>query len=112
MSRLVALALRGGPAYVDAVKRVWDDGDAIAPLDHRLPRAEAETVMAALAPAAVIEDDGDIRSLQGGLPLEPGDAAVVATSGTTGAPKAVIHTHDGVLASALATSSALDSTLR
>lgn len=107
MSRLVALALRGGPAYVDAIKRVWDAGDAVAPLDHRLPGSEANKVMAALAPSAVIEDDGEIRSLDGGLPLEAGDAAVVATSGTTGAPKAVIHTHGSVAASARATSTAL-----
>ncbi|MEL7155133.1 MAG: AMP-binding protein [Actinomycetota bacterium] len=108
MPELVALALRGGPAYVDAIRRVWDAGDAIAPLDHRLPPTEAERVLAALAPSAVIEDDGERRSLEGGTPVEPGDAAVVATSGTTGRPKAVIHTHDSVRASALATSAALD----
>jgi O-succinylbenzoic acid--CoA ligase len=108
MSRLVALALPGGPAYVEAIRRVWDAGDAIAPLDPRLPRPEAAQVLAALAPSAVIEADGEIRSLDGGLPLEEGDAAVVATSGTTGSPKAAIHTHDSVAASARATSIALD----
>jgi O-succinylbenzoic acid--CoA ligase len=108
MARLVALALPGGPAYVDAIRRVWDAGDAIAPLDDRLPPPEARKVMAALAPSAVIEGDGEIRSLDGGAPLEPGDAVVVATSGTTGNPKAVIHTHAGVAASATATSRALD----
>lgn len=107
MPRLVALALAGGPAYVDAVSKVWEAGDAIAPIDPRLPRSEAEQVMAALAPAAVIEADGEIRSLPGGLPVEDGDAAVVATSGTTGRPKGVIHTHEGVAASANATSVAL-----
>lgn len=108
MPRLVALALRGGPAYLDAVRRVWDAGDAIAPLDHRLPPAEADRVLASLAPSAVMEDDGEIRSLIGGRPVEPGDAAVVATSGTTGDAKAVILTHDSVVASARATSAALD----
>ena len=107
MARLVALALPGGPAYVDAIRRVWNDGDAIAPVDNRLPPNEAKKVMTALAPSAVIEADGEVRSLDGGLPLEPGDAVVVATSGTTGSPKAVIHTHDGVEASARATSRAL-----
>lgn len=108
MARLVALALPGGPAYVDAIERVWADGDAIAPLDLRLPRAELDRVLAALAPGAVIEADGDVRSLEGGRPLEPGDAAVVATSGTTGEPKAVIHTRESVAASAAATAAALD----
>jgi O-succinylbenzoic acid--CoA ligase len=40
----------------------------------------------------------------GGVPVEPGDALVVATSGTTGAPKGVVLTHEAVAASARATS--------
>lgn len=119
MTELVALALPGGPDYVEAIRRVWDTGDAIAPLDHRLPRPEAEKVLAALAPDAIIEADGERRSLAGHQPwdhsghhqamrpLADGDAAVIATSGTTGQPKAVIHTHSGIEASAYATSKAL-----
>jgi O-succinylbenzoic acid--CoA ligase len=64
--------------------------------------------MAAIAPTAIVEDDGEVRSLHGGRPVEAGDAAVVATSGTTGEPKAVVHTHASIEASALATSAALD----
>jgi len=108
MAELVALALRPGPNYVDAIKRVWADGNAIAPLDDRLPPAQLDATMAALAPTAVIEDDGEQRSLDGGSPVETGDAVVIATSGTTGQPKAVIHTHHAILASATATSAALD----
>ena len=108
MPQLVALALRGGPAYVDTIRRVWDAGDAIAPIDLRLPEPERRRVMAAIAPTAVVEDDGEIRPLDGGRPVEPGDAAVVATSGTTGRPKAVVHTHASIEASARATSTALD----
>jgi O-succinylbenzoic acid--CoA ligase len=55
----------------------------------------------------VIGPDGGAVSLDGGLPVEPGDALVVATSGTTGEPKGVVLTHDAVQASALATSSRL-----
>lgn len=42
-----------------------------------------------------------------GRPADDGDALVVATSGSTGAPKAVVLTHDAVRASAIATSSRL-----
>jgi O-succinylbenzoic acid--CoA ligase len=45
--------------------------------------------------------------LADGLPVEEGDALVVATSGTSGEPKGVVLTHDAVTASALATSARL-----
>lgn len=107
MTELVALAQQAGPAFVESLQRVWEHGDAVFPLDTRLPLQEQQRVMAAMAPSAVIESDGQRRSLSGGHPLEPGDALVVATSGTTGLPKGVIHTHEGVRASAQATSGAL-----
>ncbi len=108
MNQLVVLALEGGPSFVDAMQRVWANGDAAFPLDLRLPAQEAKRVLASVAPSAIIESDGEQRRLDGGKPVEPGDALVIATSGTTGEPKGVVHTHDGLLASALATSSALD----
>ena len=98
------LDLDPGPGFVEQLQRVWEAGDAVFPLDRRLPKAEAERVIAVVSPTAVIGEDGERRSLEGGLPTQPGDAVVVATSGTTGMPKGVVHTHDSVLASAKATS--------
>jgi O-succinylbenzoic acid--CoA ligase len=43
----------------------------------------------------------------GGRPVEDGDAVVIATSGTTGAPRAVVLTHAAVAASAQASSDRL-----
>ncbi|MFV0259683.1 MAG: class I adenylate-forming enzyme family protein [Acidimicrobiales bacterium] len=115
MAEVVALTMAGGPAFVDAVRRVWDAGDAFAPIDDRLPPAERAAVLAAVGPVAVIGDDGERRHLDPAdygrtappPPLEPGDAVVVVTSGTSGHPKAVIHTHEGVAASARAVHRAL-----
>jgi O-succinylbenzoic acid--CoA ligase len=60
--------------------------------------------MAAMAPARLIDAHGDSHRLTGGRPVEPGDAVVVATSGTTGQPKGAVLTHKALAASAHATS--------
>ena len=103
MAELVALDLPAGPRFVDALRAVWDAGDAVLPVDPRLPRPAAERLLAALRPAAVVTTTGR-TTLDGGLPVEPGDALVVATSGTSGEPKGVVHTRDSVVASARLTS--------
>ena len=48
--------------------------------------------------------DGEQHALREGIGVEEGDALVVATSGTSGHPKAAVLTHDAVAASAEATS--------
>jgi O-succinylbenzoic acid--CoA ligase len=103
MNELVALDLPGGPAFVTALRRVWDRGDAALPIDARLPSPARARVLASVAPARIVDGTGEHR-LSGGRPVEPGDALVMATSGTSGDPKGVVLTHDAVAASAEATS--------
>ncbi len=104
---LVALDLPGGVGFVDALRAVWDTGDAAAPLDPRLPPAARQLLLDALRPTRIVGSDGAQRALHGGLPVEDGDALVVATSGSSGIPKGVVLTHAAVAASARATSSRL-----
>jgi o-succinylbenzoate---CoA ligase len=105
--RLVTLDLPGGPAFVTALRRVWDRGDAAFPVDQRLPPTAKAALIAAMAPAAAIDSSGAETRLEGGLPTEVGDALVVATSGAAGVPKGVVLTHDAVAASAAATNTRL-----
>lgn len=104
---LVALLLPGGPAFVDALVRTWDEGNAVLPLDPRLPRPALDTLLTALRPAVVVDEHGQRHRRDDGLPVAPGDAVVVATSGSTGTPKGVIHTHASVAASATATNAGI-----
>ena len=110
---LVALAMPGGPAFVEALQRVWDQGDAVLPVDLRLPGPPSRQLLEAMAPGSGSSTPPATSTRRaGGRPVEPGDALVVATSGTTGKPKGVVLTHDAVAASAAATSAGSASTRR
>ncbi len=99
MAELTALDLPAGQAFVQALTDAWERGDAVLPLDPRLPRPAVARLLAALRPTRMVDAGGE-RALAGGLPAEDGDALVVATSGTTGEPKGVVLTHAAVRASA------------
>jgi O-succinylbenzoic acid--CoA ligase len=104
---VVALDVPWNEHFVEALERVWAAGDAAAPLDPRLPAPAADELLSVLRPTHVLGIDGDLTALEGGVPAEPGDALVVATSGSSASPKAVVLDHAAVRASAEATSARL-----
>src|SRR5664280_1766420 len=95
MPELVALDLAAGQGFVDALRAAWDAGDAVLPVDPRLPERAVHRLLEALRPARIVDGDGT-HLLAGGQPTETADALVVPTSGTTGEPKGVVLTRDAV----------------
>ena len=106
MPELVALDLPGGDRFVAELRRVWDAGDAAFPVDQRLPHAAKATLVEQVGAGWVVDGGGSSRTGVG-RPTERGDAAVLATSGSTGGPKGVVLTHAAIAASADATSARL-----
>lgn len=106
MRQLVALALGGGDRFVAELQRAWDAGDAVLPVDQRLPAVAQESLVERMGAGVVVDAAGRHRR-RGGWAVEDGDALVMATSGSTGDPKGAVLTHAAIEANAMATSSAL-----
>ncbi len=92
----VAVALPNGPEVVITMTAVWLAGGVFVPVNPRYPAAEVTRVLDATEPAAVIGVDGTTRR-ETERAYDPGVAFVMWTSGTTGAPKAILHTHEAYL---------------
>jgi O-succinylbenzoic acid--CoA ligase len=90
--RLVTVRLPAPEAAL-AIRDAWEAHHAVLVLDPKAPEPEVEAILARMRP-----EEGVDREV----------AAVVATSGTAGAPKGVELTWDGLAASAAAVSTALE----
>ncbi len=93
--------------FVDLVQRAWSNGDAVLPIDQRLRPAGKKMLMDTMAPSEIIDASFTTSSLPNGRPMQDGDALVIASSGSTGSPKGIIHTHSSIVAGAQASASRL-----
>jgi len=104
----VALMSSNRPEFVVAVRAIWGLGAAVVLVSSSWKRAEVEHALALTVPAHAVGDNPVLADLMPMLhldePVTPGlrefdeadpasDALFVFSSGTTGMPKAVRHTH-------------------
>ena len=93
----VAVMLPNGPELVCAMTAIWEAGGVYVPVNPRLPQAEVDQVLADTQPALLVTEDG-IAVVPGEPRAYGADVAfVVWTSGTTGRPKPILHTHTAYL---------------
>lgn len=86
--RLVALAFRSQARLAEEIRAGWNEGAAVLPLDPRLPPAEIERSLTIARPHALRDETGE-RELADAIPAAADLAAVLFTSGSSAAPKAV-----------------------
>ncbi|MFM9120096.1 MAG: AMP-binding protein [Acidimicrobiaceae bacterium] len=104
---LVAIDIPAGVAFVNVLNDVWDSGDAALPIDQRLPKVAQKKLMSQFNVSSLIGADGLKTKIAPGEPVDEGDALVIATSGSTGEPKGVVHTHDSINAAVTKTGARL-----
>ena len=85
MGKLIAFDMEGCDFFVSKLLEIWDKGHSVFPLDQRLPQARKEHLVKTFGASEVISEKGTFRTK--GISMEPDDALVIATSGTTGDPK-------------------------
>ncbi|MEX2328337.1 MAG: AMP-binding protein, partial [Nitriliruptoraceae bacterium] len=106
-TRLVALQAPPD-VFGDQLRTLWDAGDAVLPLPWTTPAAAEGTdehvaeILARHRPHAIVQHTGSglaRRSLDEPVGVVDGTALVVTTSGSTGAPRGVVLSHEALAAS-------------
>ncbi len=98
--RVVGVLAPNAPAAIAAWFAVWSVGGVFAPLNPRVPAEERERLVDATGAAAVLETSPPVlRMIAPDEPraVDPREAIIQFTSGTTGRPKAVPLRHDTVI---------------
>ena len=95
----VAVQLPNGAELVATMFAVWQAGGVYVPVNPRLPQPEVDHILSSTGPALFVGDGRGVVPVEGGAAQThaPGTAFVVWTSGTTGRPKPILHTHRAYL---------------
>jgi O-succinylbenzoic acid--CoA ligase len=95
VNNLVAIDLPQTQDLLKLIASIWDDGDAIYFIDQRFSDKLKQQAIDSVRPKYLINLEGKCE-LNNSIEVCHGDALIISTSGTTGKPKALIHTFDSL----------------
>jgi o-succinylbenzoate---CoA ligase len=102
---LVAIEMAPGPGWLEVLRECWHAGVAIFPLDTRLAAPERRRLLDLAGPTwLVVEGSSEVFA---GKPVDPRVGAVVATSGSEGAPRLAELSRDALEAAITGSTGAL-----
>jgi hypothetical protein len=59
VNRLVALDMPASVDFANHVRNAWDSGDAVFPIDQRLPQSAKQSLITQFKPSVVIDETGN-----------------------------------------------------
>ena len=100
MNKLVGIDMALSTEFVSALQNIWLAGDCAFPIDQRLPHAQKAQLVEDLGVQELVTANGRSIIAHHESHVDDNDAVIFTTSGSSGKPKGVVHTHDSLRANA------------